>query len=335
MEARGQIREIEDSEAVALLEGLRTRCGDDCGLYSGKMGVCICYFLLADRYKSKELKTHGEMILGEVLSSLETNGSFDFGTGIAGIGWGLDWLARKTLIDTDVREFLQDLDDEMYKAFVFAGQTDISLSRGMMGRAVYFFRRWEGDAGGHRYRVLCLRECVRLQTELLGAYILGRTASGFVQREDVRMLACFLSFLTRIYPTAVGGMAIEGLFCSAYSLANDYVHGYAGARDSAEQEAALLLSDAWYRAGLVLCPEEWGDTAVALYMDRFGSGRGDGKVNWTVRYLLERWRRRGANIPGLKVEGDAVPLESPLDALCMYMLRCPDPDPAWEEGWLF
>ena len=56
------------------------------GLFGGKMGLCIYFYMLDYRESNKNFKVIAEKLLEQVISQLHTIKSIDIENGLAGIG---------------------------------------------------------------------------------------------------------------------------------------------------------------------------------------------------------------------------------------------------------
>lgn len=67
----------------------------------------------------------------------------DFSTGLAGIGYGIQYLICIGLIEEDADEVLEECDRHLFSAVYFRMHTDLTHATGLMGIASYFLGRLE------------------------------------------------------------------------------------------------------------------------------------------------------------------------------------------------
>lgn len=89
------------------------------GLFGGKMGLCIYFYMLDYRERNKNFKVIAEKLLEQVISQLHTIKSIDIENGLAGIGLAISFLLKKDIIKGNVNTVLSDIDDEIFKQISF------------------------------------------------------------------------------------------------------------------------------------------------------------------------------------------------------------------------
>ena len=142
------------------------------GLFAGKTGAAFCYFQLAGLYRREENTTTGYRLTEEVLAALPSVKDITFGTGLAGIGWGLETMYRNGYATPDTSTTLDYIDDEIYKYATFRKTADLTLDNGLLGSLIYLASRLDTVAGSpFRYRSLLLQECITLLISDLGTAV--------------------------------------------------------------------------------------------------------------------------------------------------------------------
>lgn len=117
----------------------------DVGLFYGKLGLSIYFFILARETKKPEYQEIAEILIGEVYHSVgEATVPPDFEDGLAGIAWGLCYLVRNEYVDADLDEILSELDDRIYKYLIEnIGKLSVNLRQGLLGYLCYYTYRLE------------------------------------------------------------------------------------------------------------------------------------------------------------------------------------------------
>lgn len=156
------------------LDELSDNTGNTYGLFNGKTGLCMAYFLLADTARSAEDKIicqqKARALLDEISDNIGAVGKLCFSEGLAGIGWGIEWLVQNGYVDANTDDILEDLDDELYKTVVFSRSPGIALSDGTLGKAMYFLKRLMAEnPDPDRCRIICIKECMILLIDELNA----------------------------------------------------------------------------------------------------------------------------------------------------------------------
>jgi len=180
---------------------------DNYGLYTGKMGLCISYYLSGYHFQNVSLKTKGEKLLSEIAENISLVESFDFDSGILGIGWAIEWLSQNKLIEIDTHDFLSELDDELYKLVLYQNAAFIGLGNGTIGRALYLYRRTEASVYNNFYRDLCNRECLVLLLDEIYEKLLSNPLGLLHDRNndfsenDYKIFSEVLIFLIELLPS--------------------------------------------------------------------------------------------------------------------------------------
>ena len=81
----------------------------------GKMGICLCLYLLGRKFNNKTYESYAADILHNVLSNTQNITSIDLEQGLIGIGITLHYLADKHYIEGDINYMLMDADNLLLK----------------------------------------------------------------------------------------------------------------------------------------------------------------------------------------------------------------------------
>lgn len=135
------------------------------GLLKGQTGLSLTYFLLSDLFPDNYFRERANLLLDQVCENICDVKGFNFENGLAGIGWGIEWMIQNGYVKSDANEALEELDDELYKSVVGLKSPNISLENGALGKAMYFYKRLNTQtfqSMHNRYRNICNHECLIL-----------------------------------------------------------------------------------------------------------------------------------------------------------------------------
>jgi len=111
------------------------------GLFRGKMGVAIYFFLYADYTKNNMYVNDAYELIEAIQEEIHENTSRDYANGLAGIGCGLEYLAQQKYIDIHTDEVLQEIDSHIFHTIIFREYVDTSLHTGLIGLGRYLLFR--------------------------------------------------------------------------------------------------------------------------------------------------------------------------------------------------
>lgn len=154
------------------------------GLYDGKMGLAIVVHLL-EKYGKKPLPFSGAQILNDLNENLSTVTEIEFANGFAGIGWAFEWMAQQCLMEpVNTDDYLEDIDNILYRSVMYAPADNVSLSNGTLGRLMYFcIRQRSRNHQVSRYKTIAIQECIVMLIEELSDQILGE--NGLINRREL------------------------------------------------------------------------------------------------------------------------------------------------------
>ncbi len=116
-----------------------------CGLLSGKMGVCLFLFHYS-RYRDNEVvREYAIELLGKVLEEVNTDTLADYHRGIAGIGYGLEYLSRNDFLDIGKSPLLMDIDRKI--TMLVPCERRLGLPVGLGGFGKYLACRLRSRSG--------------------------------------------------------------------------------------------------------------------------------------------------------------------------------------------
>jgi|GEM_PF-1512630 len=143
---------------------------DVLGLFNGKAGQSIIFFVLAKILNEQKYYNLGETLIEEICDRSESIRTMDYAEGLAGIGWTIEWLVQNDLMEVeDTHDILESIDKVIYKYIAYTKIEDISLHKGICGILKYLSRRIRNKtSNAHRYTLLGhLESCLVLTDDLL------------------------------------------------------------------------------------------------------------------------------------------------------------------------
>lgn len=165
IQINNMVKELTDNIAFFLNETDRlSNAGVDCGLTDGGTGIAIIYYLLAKHYNEPSFAQRGLDLLEWICESGATHENINFASGLAGIGWGIEWLVQNELMDdTNTDEVLAPIDDVLYKLVSYDRDDNATLFNGTLGKIAYFLKRaMARNPGTSRYKTIGHLECLVL-----------------------------------------------------------------------------------------------------------------------------------------------------------------------------
>lgn len=114
---------------------------DNIGLLNGKMGVSIFFFHLSRLTKNTIFEEYANGLLEEIQEEISHATPIGFSDGLAGIGFGIEYLIQNGFIIADPDEVLEELDHSMFMQLVFNTPKSIGLLNGLTGLGLYLLKR--------------------------------------------------------------------------------------------------------------------------------------------------------------------------------------------------
>jgi lantibiotic modifying enzyme len=114
---------------------------DNLGLMHGKMGIAIYFFHLARQTGNAIYEDYAGELIDEIYEEITLETPLDFENGLAGIGWGIEYLAQNGFIEADTDEVLEDFDHKLFQKLIYDTPNAIGLLNGLAGIGAYFLKR--------------------------------------------------------------------------------------------------------------------------------------------------------------------------------------------------
>jgi hypothetical protein len=83
---------------------------DSLGLGNGKMGIAIFFYHYARYSGSKQFENYADELIDQIYEEINVSTPSDFEKGLAGIGWGIEYLVSSGFIEGDTDEILNEID---------------------------------------------------------------------------------------------------------------------------------------------------------------------------------------------------------------------------------
>lgn len=129
-----QLKQIADHH---LLRGLFC---EETGLWDGKMGISIFFFLLSRHTGNRWYEEFAGELLDDICTNLSLHCPITFSNGLCGIGWAIEFLKKEGFIEGDTDDILEEFDRQIMERDV-RRITDASLETGLAGIAAYVYSR--------------------------------------------------------------------------------------------------------------------------------------------------------------------------------------------------
>jgi hypothetical protein len=112
---------------------------DNLGLMHGKMGIAIYFFHLARETENQIYEDYAGELIDEIYDEISISTPSDFENGLAGIGWGIEYLVQQGFIEADTDEVLESIDNQLHPSRNHI--LGIGLLNGLVGLGYYYLKR--------------------------------------------------------------------------------------------------------------------------------------------------------------------------------------------------
>ena len=116
------------------------------GLFHGNTGLCIFYYCLFRETQDSAFEEFAEKLLDKIFEGLSTTESTDFEWGLAGIGWGIEYLIQNHFVEGNADEILEEIDHRIFKTLNEDKFDSFDLTNGLTGYLFYLIRRLKNPA---------------------------------------------------------------------------------------------------------------------------------------------------------------------------------------------
>lgn len=111
---------------------LKTPLLQDLGLFNGKMGIAIAFYLLSRENRINVYRDFAEEILDLIFEEIHEKTPLDFNSGLLGIGWGLEFLIQHKFVEGSSLDICDEIDNKLLKLDIRRIE-NYSLGNGLHG----------------------------------------------------------------------------------------------------------------------------------------------------------------------------------------------------------
>lgn len=111
------------------------------GLMNGNTGLCVFYYHLFRNTNNTEYEQLADDLLDKIFANLSISAYSDFENGLAGIGWGVEYLVQNGFAEGDTDEILEEVDNKVFKALHEDRPLSFELTDGLTGYLFYLISR--------------------------------------------------------------------------------------------------------------------------------------------------------------------------------------------------
>lgn len=113
---------------------------DNLGLLNGKMGISIFFYHLARKTGNPIYEDYAGELIDEIYEDINLNTPLDFANGLAGIGWGIEYLVQNHFIEADADDVFGEIDKRLMP-LIHSLPPSLGLCQGVIGLGAYLLKR--------------------------------------------------------------------------------------------------------------------------------------------------------------------------------------------------
>lgn len=118
---------------------------DNLGLLNGKMGISIFFYHLARKTGNTIYEDYAGELIDEIYEDINPNTPLDFANGLAGIGWGIEYLVQNHFLEANTDEVLEETDKRLIQ-LIYHVPHGLGLCEGVIGLGFYLLKRIQNPA---------------------------------------------------------------------------------------------------------------------------------------------------------------------------------------------
>lgn len=173
-----------------LLRGLFCQ---EMGLWEGKTGMSLFFFLLSRHTNNRWYEEFAGELLDDVCNSLSRHSPITFADGLCGIGWAIEFLKKEGFIEGDTDDILDEVDKQVMERDV-RRITDASLETGLAGIAAYVRSRLDSEHS--------LMDCQPFDTEYLNDLEMACQKNGIDWTTDAYNISTLWQTILSLLPSS-------------------------------------------------------------------------------------------------------------------------------------
>ena len=116
------------------------------GLFNGCTGIFIFYYHLSKLSGNSGYQKIADTLIGRIFSDLNLMTPPDFENGLAGIGWGIEYLVQNNFAVGNTDEILEDVDNKIFKLLNEETINSFELTNGLTGYIFFLISRLKNKA---------------------------------------------------------------------------------------------------------------------------------------------------------------------------------------------
>lgn len=118
---------------------------DTLGLLNGKMGISIFFYHVARKTGNTIYEDYAGELIDEIYEDINLSTPLDFANGLAGIGWGIEYLVQNHFIEADTDDVLGEIDKRLMPLILILPPS-LGLCEGVIGLGAYLLKRIQNPA---------------------------------------------------------------------------------------------------------------------------------------------------------------------------------------------
>ncbi len=112
------------------------------GLLKGKTGVAIFFFSYVRHTRNEIYEEYAAGLLADILAEINVDSTLGYETGLAGVGYGIEYLSQHCFLNIERSPILIDIDNRIFGIIPYENR--LGLGMGLIGLGKYFGSRLQG-----------------------------------------------------------------------------------------------------------------------------------------------------------------------------------------------
>lgn len=111
------------------------------GLMHGNIGICIFFYHLARNTSNPDYENIASDLLDKAFDNMNKSNGVDFENGLAGIGWGIEYLVQNNFVEGETDIILEEVDNAIFRALHEHRYSSFELTNDLTGYLFYLISR--------------------------------------------------------------------------------------------------------------------------------------------------------------------------------------------------